>query len=61
MSGTVVSLWIKPAHGRPMEAVAEADEGIFVSGEAIDRWLASWGTDKVLPMPEPDVFPDSGK
>lgn len=43
------------------EAVAEADEGIFVSGEAIDRWLASWGTDKVLPMPEPDIFPDRGK
>lgn len=24
----------------------EADKGVFISGEAIDRWLASWGTDK---------------
>jgi predicted transcriptional regulator len=43
------------------EAIREADEGIFVSGEAVDRWLASWGTDNVLPMPEPDIFPDDRK
>jgi predicted transcriptional regulator len=43
------------------EAIKEADEGVFVSGEAVDRWLASWGTDKVLPMPEPDIFPDDRK
>lgn len=43
------------------EAVAEADEGIFVSGEAVDRWLASWGTNNLLPMPDPDIFPDSEK
>lgn len=39
------------------EAIREADEtGEFVSGEAVDKWLASWGTDNVLPMPEPDIF-----
>jgi predicted transcriptional regulator len=43
------------------EAVAEANKGVFVSGEAVDRWLASWGTDSVLPMPEPDIFPDNEK
>jgi predicted transcriptional regulator len=39
------------------DAIREADEsGEFISGEAVDRWLASWGTDNVLPMPEPDIF-----
>jgi len=43
------------------EAVREADEGVFVSGEAVMRWLDSWGTDNELPPPEPDIFPDPGK
>jgi predicted transcriptional regulator len=43
------------------EALKEADKGIFISGEAVDRWLASWGTDNELPMPEPDIFPDDDK
>jgi predicted transcriptional regulator len=43
------------------EAIKEADEGVFISGEAVDRWLTSWGTDNVLPMPEPDIFPDERK
>lgn len=43
------------------EAIKEADEGVFISGEAVDRWLASWGTDNVLAMPEPDIFPDGKK
>ena len=43
------------------EAIKEADKGVFISGEAVNRWLASWGTDNVLPMPEPDIFPDDRK
>ena len=44
------------------EAIKEADEtGEFISGEAVDRWLASWGTDNVLPMPKPDIFLKDGK
>jgi predicted transcriptional regulator len=43
------------------EAVREADEGIFVSGEAVTKWLQSWGTDNELPPPEPDIFPDNSK
>lgn len=39
------------------EALAEADKGLFVSGEAVDKWLASWGTDNPLPPPEPDIVP----
>lgn len=39
------------------EAIKEADEGVFVSGEAVMKWLHSWGTDDELPMPEPDIFP----
>jgi predicted transcriptional regulator len=40
------------------EALAEADKGVFISGEAVSRWLASWGTPDELPPPEPDIFPD---
>lgn len=36
--------------------VAEADKGVFISGEAMHRWIASWGTENELPPPEPDVF-----
>lgn len=40
------------------EALAEADKGVFVSGEAADAWLGSWGSGEELPAPEPDIFPD---
>ena len=43
------------------EAEREADEGVFVSGEAVLKWMRSWGTDNELPVPEPDIFPDSRK
>jgi predicted transcriptional regulator len=39
------------------EALAEADKGVFVSGEATMKWLASWGSTHVLPAPEADIFP----
>lgn len=39
-------------------AIAESDKGVFVSSEAVERWMASWDTDNELPMPEPDIFPD---
>jgi predicted transcriptional regulator len=39
------------------EALAEGDEGGYVSGEAVIEWLESWGTDNVKPSPEPDIFP----
>ena len=42
-------------------ALFEADKGIFVSQEAVHRWMESWDTDNELPMPEPDIFPDTGK
>lgn len=38
------------------EALAEADKGVFISGEAVERWLMSWGTENELPPPEPDIF-----
>jgi predicted transcriptional regulator len=38
------------------EALAEADKGVFISGEAVSKWLASWGTPDELPPPEPDIF-----
>jgi predicted transcriptional regulator len=39
------------------DAFAEADKGVFVSGEAVDAWVKSWGTENELPKPEPDIFP----
>jgi predicted transcriptional regulator len=40
------------------ERIAEADRGIFISEEAMTRWVESWGTENELPPPEPDIFPD---
>jgi predicted transcriptional regulator len=39
-------------------ALKEADKGIWISGEAMDKWIESWGTENELPPPEPDIFPD---
>ena len=40
------------------ERIAEADKGIFISEEAMNRWVDSWGTENELPPPKPDIFPD---
>jgi predicted transcriptional regulator len=40
------------------EAIAEADKGVFISEEAMDAWINSWDTEKELPPPEPDIFPE---
>ena len=36
-------------------AMREADEGHFISAEAIHDWMRSWDTEGELPPPEPDV------
>ena len=41
-----------------MEAVAEADKGVFISEEKMTAWFMSLGTDNELPEPEPDIFLD---
>ena len=40
------------------ERIAVADKGIFISEEAMNRWIDSWGTENELPPPEPDIFHD---
>jgi predicted transcriptional regulator len=42
-------------------AIAEADKGVFISGDAVHRWIESWGTANELPPPEPDIFPEDYK
>ena len=42
-------------------AIAEADKGVFISGEAMHRWIESWDTENELPPPEPDIFPENYK
>jgi len=37
-------------------ALVEAEKGEFISGEAFDRWIDSWGTEAELPPPRPDTF-----
>jgi len=37
------------------QAAQEADEGTFVSENAVDAWLDSWGLESELPPPQPDV------
>jgi len=39
------------------EAIREADEGVFISGDAVFRWIDSLGSENELPLPEPDIFP----
>lgn len=34
------------------EGMRQADAGLLISGEDMDEWLASWGTDKELPPPK---------
>jgi hypothetical protein len=41
------------------ERIAEADKGVFISAEAMHRWIESWGTDNELSPPEPDIFPNT--
>ncbi len=38
-------------------AETEADKGAFISSDAMDRWVRSWGSDEELPPPEADVAP----
>ena len=38
------------------EAKEEAKKGAFISQEAMEKWVASLGTDNELPTPEPDIF-----
>ena len=38
------------------KAIEEADAGVFISAEAIDLWVESWGTENETPFPEPDTF-----
>lgn len=40
------------------DAEAEADKGVFISGEAMSTWMKSWGTANELPPPQPDIFPE---
>jgi predicted transcriptional regulator len=42
-------------------AFKEADKGVFISQEAMHRWMESWDTNNELPPPEPDIFPDGYK
>ena len=38
------------------DAIAKADEGVFVSEENVTTWFESLGTEGELPEPKPDVF-----
>jgi predicted transcriptional regulator len=39
------------------EGMRQAEAGLVVSGEDIDKWLASWGTSKELSAPRPRKRP----
>ncbi|MET4102377.1 putative transcriptional regulator [Roseovarius sp. MBR-78] len=38
-------------------ALAETDEGWFISQEAMADWMDSWDTDTETPPPAPDITP----
>ena len=41
------------------DALARADQGEFISAEAINAWVDSWDTEDELPAPKADTTPDS--
>jgi hypothetical protein len=41
-------------------AVAEAEDGVFVSAEAVHAWFDALETDPNTPPPEPDIFLKQG-
>ena len=43
------------------EAIGEADKGIFISGEAVERWMERWADGHEEPFPEADIFPEADK
>ena len=36
-------------------ALQAADQGAFISQDAMNQWIDSWGSDDELPMPKPDI------
>lgn len=38
------------------QRLVEADEGPWISEEAMTAWMDSWFTDNELPTPKPDIF-----
>jgi predicted transcriptional regulator len=42
-----------------VESFEGDDDGIFVSEASVDSWVRSWASDKRLPKPKPDIFPDA--
>ena len=37
-------------------AIVDADDGVFISQDAMDAWISSWDTDSELPTPKPDLL-----
>ncbi|MGI2035739.1 CopG family ribbon-helix-helix protein [Rhizobium panacihumi] len=37
------------------QAIAVADEGVFISSQKMADWISSWGTENERPAPEPDI------
>lgn len=44
--------WEEEKHRRTLEGLADVDAGRVVSQEAMDKWVASLGTDNELPVPQ---------
>ena len=40
-------------------ALAEAEEGRFISEDAMNRWMDGWGEGEDAPLPEPDIIEPS--
>jgi predicted transcriptional regulator len=41
-------------------ALEQAEQGRFVSSEAMNAWIDSWESENELPAPRADITPDSG-
>lgn len=39
-------------------ALEEADKGVFISQQAMNDWVDSWGTADEMEPPKPDIYPE---
>ena len=39
-----------------LQAIKEADKGVFISQNAVHKWMNSWDTKNELEKPKADIF-----
>ena len=40
-------------------ALEQADQGVFISADALNNWMETWDSEDEAPAPTPDITPDA--